>query len=89
MDKTRHGVIGLGWFGEKHLEALVGSPGAQIYALCTRNSERLAEVAERFQPEKTFTDYREMLEDPELDSVSITPYKKPTSNNTHRRPRYT
>jgi UDP-N-acetylglucosamine 3-dehydrogenase len=72
MGQTRHGVIGLGWFGEKHLEALVGNPGVAIYSLCTRTPERLAQVAERFRPEKTYTDYREMLKDPALDSVSIT-----------------
>ena len=81
MDKTRHGVIGLGWFGEKHLEALVGNPGAEIYALCTRNNERLSEIAGRFQPRKTWTDYREMLEDSQLDSVSIT-----TMWDQHRAP---
>ena len=72
MDKTRYGVIGLGWFGEKHLEALAGNPAVEIYALCTRTPERLAQVAERFQVRKTYTDYREMLADPGLDSVSIT-----------------
>ena len=72
MDKTRYGVIGLGWFGEKHLEALAGNPGVEIHALCTRTPERLAQVAERFQVRNTFTDYRQMLADPGLESVSIT-----------------
>jgi UDP-N-acetylglucosamine 3-dehydrogenase len=70
--QIKHGVLGLGWFGEKHCEALCSIPQAEIHALCTRNPRRLAEVAQKFGVRKTFTDYREMLADPELESVSIT-----------------
>lgn len=72
MKKIKHSVLGLGWFGEKHCEALAAIPNVEIHALCTRNTERLAEVAGRFGVRKTFTDYNEMLADPELESVSIT-----------------
>lgn len=72
MKKVKHGILGLGWFGEKHCEALAAIPNAEIYAVCTRNSERLAEVAKKFGVKKTFTDYHAMLADPELESVSIT-----------------
>jgi len=72
MKRTKHGVIGLGWFGEKHCEALAAIPEAEVHSICTRNPERLKEVAERFGVAKTHTDYREMLADPELESVSIT-----------------
>ncbi len=68
---VKYGVIGLGWFGEKHCEALAGLPGVQLHSLCTRTPARLAEMADRFQPGRTFTDYREMLEDPELQAVSV------------------
>ena len=47
MDKIKYAVIGLGWFGEKHCEAIAGLPNAELYALCTRNPERLQEVANR------------------------------------------
>ena len=72
MKKVKHGVLGLGWFGEKHCEALTAIPNVELYAVCTRNSERLAEVAKQFGVKKTFTDYHAMLADPELESVSIT-----------------
>lgn len=71
MNKTKFGVIGLGWFGEKHCEALTELPGVELYALCTRNETRLKEVAARFGVARMFTDYREMLRDPELEAVSI------------------
>jgi len=72
MKRIKHGVIGLGWFGEKHCEALAAIPQAELHALCTRNAERRAEVAAKFGVARTFADYREMLADPELESVSIT-----------------
>lgn len=72
MKKLRHGVIGLGWFGEKHCEALAGLPHVELHALCTRNSERLAEVGKLFNVSRLYSDYREMLADPDLDSVSVT-----------------
>lgn len=72
MKTVKHGVLGLGWFGEKHCEALAAIPNVELYAICTRNSDRLAEVAKRFGVKKVFTDYHAMLADPELESVSIT-----------------
>ncbi|MEQ2009273.1 MAG: Gfo/Idh/MocA family oxidoreductase [Limisphaerales bacterium] len=72
MKKVKHGVLGLGWFGEKHCEALAAIPNVELHAVCTRSSERLAEVAKKFGAKKTFTDYHAMLADPELESVSIT-----------------
>jgi UDP-N-acetylglucosamine 3-dehydrogenase len=71
MDKVRYGVIGLGWFGEKHCEAIAGIPQAELYALCTRTPGRLQEVADRFNVRATYTDYNRMLEDPALDAVSV------------------
>jgi len=72
MDKVKYGVIGLGWFGEKHCEALAAVPNAELYALCTRTESRLNDVAGKFGVRHVYTDYHEMLADPELQAVSIT-----------------
>ena len=71
MKTIKCGVIGLGWFGEKHCEVLHDFPQAEIAAVCTRRPERLKEVADRFQVPKTYTDYHEMLADSEIDVVSV------------------
>ncbi len=72
-DKTvRWGVIGLGWFGEIHVETLAGMPGIELAAVCTRRPERLAEVADRFHVPKRYTNYRDLLADPSIDVVGIT-----------------
>jgi UDP-N-acetylglucosamine 3-dehydrogenase len=70
--KLRWGVIGLGWFGEIHADTLAGMPGIELAALCTRRSQRLAEVADRYRVARRYTDYRQLLDDPAVDIVSIT-----------------
>lgn len=71
MDRLRIGVIGLGWFGEIHCDAIIGIPNLELAALCTRTESRLAEMAAKFGVKKTYTDYRAMLADPGIDAVSI------------------
>jgi UDP-N-acetylglucosamine 3-dehydrogenase len=67
----RIGVIGLGWFGEIHCEAIIGIPNLELAALCTRTPERLKAMADKFGVRKAVTDYRKLLDDPEIDAVSI------------------
>jgi UDP-N-acetylglucosamine 3-dehydrogenase len=69
---VRFAVIGLGWFGEKHCEALSGLPNVELAALCTRRESRLKEVAKTFGVDRTYTDYKKLLADPDIDAVSIT-----------------
>lgn len=64
-------VIGLGWFGEKHCEALSGIPHVELQALCTRTESRLKALARTFGVRKTYTDYRALLADPDVDAVSV------------------
>ena len=71
MDRLRIGVIGLGWYGEIHCDALIGIPNIELAALCTRTESRLAEMAAKFGVAKTYADYSDMLADPEIDAVSI------------------
>jgi len=71
MNKVRFAVIGLGWFGEKHCEALAGIPHVELHALCTRTESRLKEVAKTFGVKKTYTDYNKLLADREVDAVSV------------------
>lgn len=81
VKKIKYGVIGLGWFGEKHCEALSGQPNVELHSLCTRNPARLAEVAQTFGVRHRFTDYEQMLADPELEAVSVV-----TMYDKHRAP---
>ena len=76
MENVRIGVIGLGWFGEMHVETYRGVHGAEVTAVCTRRPEHLAEIAAKYGIEKTYTDYRDLLADPDVDAVSICTHAK-------------
>lgn len=69
---VRWGVIGLGWFGEIHADTLATMPGIAIAAVSTRRPGRLAEVADRYQIPRRYTNYRELLADDSVEAVSVT-----------------
>ncbi len=71
MTKIKFAVIGLGWFGEKHCEALSAIPNVELFAVCTRTQSRLREVADRFQVPHAYTDYHELLANPDVDAVNV------------------
>lgn len=79
MPVVRMGVIGAGWFASRrHLPDITRNPEVSLAALCRRDPEALARIAAHFQPEATFTDWREMLERCPLDAVLIA-----TPHNLH------
>jgi predicted dehydrogenase len=65
------GIVGLGWPGERHAEALNASSLGNVYAACDLNAERLKTFADAFGPKRSFTSFDEMLLDPALDAVVI------------------
>ena len=71
MRTIKCGVIGLGWFGEKHCEVLHDLPQAELYTVCTRRPDRLKQVADRFGTAASYTDYHELLADPPVEVVSV------------------
>jgi len=79
IENIKYGVIGLGFFGEKHVEVLSDMPGITLTAVCTRRPHRLKEIAGRFNLRKTYTDYKDLLADAEIEAVSIV-----THVNDHR-----
>src|SRR5262245_64310068 len=71
MRPIRYGVIGLGWFGEKHAEVAAQLPGVELHAVCTRNDARRRAIAKRLGVPRAYADYRELLADPAVDAVSV------------------
>jgi len=71
VKNVRYGVIGLGFFGEIHAEVLANMAGVELAAVCTRRPQRVREVADKYGVPKTYTDYRELLADQDIDAVSV------------------
>jgi len=71
-DPIRWGIIGAGRFGRIHARALQSLPGVEVVALCSRNAERLTAAAADLGVPQVATDYRQLLSDPAVTTVSIT-----------------
>lgn len=71
MKKVRIAVIGLGWFGEIHCDAISAIPSFELVALCTRTQARLEELGKKYSVSNLYTDYNELLANPDIDAVSV------------------
>ncbi|MSP79383.1 MAG: Gfo/Idh/MocA family oxidoreductase [Dehalococcoidia bacterium] len=69
-DKLRVGVIGVGFGATVHIPAFQ-SEGLEVVAVCTRREERAKEAAAKFKIPHVYTDYRKMLEQKDIDVVSV------------------
>jgi len=71
--KIRVGIIGLG-VGKKHILAFNKHPGCQVTALCDFSDSRLSDAAE-FCPDVMLTEQADqVLDNPDIDLVSIASY---------------
>ena len=70
MEKARVGLIGLG-FGSEFIPIYQAHPKAEIAAICQRTKSRLDEIGDRFGIATRYTDFREVLTDPNVDFVHI------------------
>lgn len=72
MPPVRIGVIGAGWFASRrHCPDVVEHPEAVLKALCRRHAEQLQQMADHFQVDSCFTDYRELVQSNQVDGVIV------------------
>jgi predicted dehydrogenase len=67
---VRVAIVGLG-FGAEFIPIYQAHPNVELVAICQRNPERLNAVGDAFGVEKRYTDYAELLLDPDIDAVHI------------------
>lgn len=67
----RFGVIGVGTWGQNHTYVYSHHPGAQLAAVCDLNAERAQAIATQYGAERVYSDYQQLLADPDIDAVSI------------------
>ena len=73
MSRLRAGIIGLG-VGEQHIAGYREHPEAEVAAICDFDPGRLAEVAARHPELRAAEAPEAILDDPEIDVVSICSY---------------
>ncbi|MBC6996900.1 Gfo/Idh/MocA family oxidoreductase [Cytophaga sp. FL35] len=68
--KINVAIVGLG-FGAEFIPIYLKHPNANLVAISQRNETKLNELADAFGIEKRYTDYDELLKDPDIDAVHI------------------
>ena len=70
-DKIRIGVIGTGQIGTRHLERYAAIPDAEVVAICDLREDAARGLAHEFGIPDVYTDYRQMLERKDIQSVDV------------------
>jgi UDP-N-acetylglucosamine 3-dehydrogenase len=71
LKTVRMGVVGLGWFGEKHVQILSQLPNVEIVAVCSRTASRAKEIAKRYGVKTVYTDWEKLADDSRIDAVTV------------------
>ncbi|MCY2936170.1 MAG: Gfo/Idh/MocA family oxidoreductase [Planctomycetota bacterium] len=66
----RVAIIGLG-FGAEFIPIYQNYPGAEMYAICRRDTKGLNEAGDKYNIAVRYTDYQQVLDDPNIDAVHI------------------
>lgn len=69
MKKHQVGIIGTGFIGKQHIEAIGRIPGVSVKAVSDTNEKEGRRVKEQFAIKDFYQDYRELLKDPEIDVI--------------------
>jgi predicted dehydrogenase len=70
-NKINVGVIGVGLMGENHLSAYVDNPFTNVTCIADVDENRAREVAGKYALKRYYKDYAEMLENEDLQAISI------------------
>jgi len=70
-EKVRIGIIGTGSRGMYHLDNLLNIPQGEVVALCDNYDPHLQQAIALYPKAKAYTDYREMLDNKDVQAVLI------------------
>jgi predicted dehydrogenase len=71
MKRIRAGVVGTGFAGSTHIQALRRLPQVEVVALAGRSTDHARASATKLGVARSYGDYREMMRDEPLDAVHI------------------
>lgn len=70
-EQLKMAVVGLGTWGENHIQIYQDDPFVTVTAVCDQNPERAAGIAEKYGISQYYTDYEEMFDKADMDTVAI------------------
>ena len=69
MKSIRAAVIGTGFIGPAHIEALRRTPGVAVTAIASNEPDRAREIAEQFAIPRTYDSWQAVVDDPGIDVI--------------------
>jgi len=81
MEKVGFGVIGAGIWGTVHARVYAEDPRVRLVAICDIDRKKAKEVADKFGAESYYTDFQELVDNPDITAVSVA-----TPDFTHFQP---
>lgn len=76
MDKVRVAIIGVGSWGECHLQTYKDIAGVEVVAICEQNEERSKQMAEKYHISSAYTDEHQLWTRDDIDLVSVVTFEK-------------
>jgi predicted dehydrogenase len=67
----RCAVIGAGGIGLEHIRSLLKCPQASLVAIAESDPKRCKEAGDIYKIPRSYIDYREVLDQPDVDAVTI------------------
>ena len=71
MATIKWGVIGLGLIAPSHLDCVNYCKNTELAAVCDKDEEWVKFAKEKYGAKKCYTDYHDLLADPEVDAISV------------------
>jgi predicted dehydrogenase len=72
MERVRIGILGTSGFSDMfHFPIFSSCERAELTAICGRNQVRAGEMANRYNIPRVYSDYRQMIEDAQVDAVVV------------------
>lgn len=70
-EQLKMAVIGLGTWGENHIQIYQDDTSVMVNAVCDRNEARAKEIAKKYHIKSYYTDYQKMFEQADIDAAAI------------------
>lgn len=70
-EQLKMAVIGLGTWGENHIQIYQDNPFVTVTAVCDKNETRAKAIADKYHIKGYYTDYAKMFEQADIDAAAI------------------
>jgi len=71
ITKLKVGIVGVGRIFTLNVMGYLDNPDAEVHTICDKNKRRLKKTAAKYGIKNTYTDYHEMLKEPDLDIIEV------------------